>query len=83
MGEEFVDRSTSVAAVLDFVRGLEGAGSAAELPTGWEADFSRLARDLKGMIDQIQHLVDDHSQLAYQRRLAERRAHASGRLSKQ
>jgi hypothetical protein len=69
LNHEFTVRSGNLAAAIDRSR----AGTPNELPTGWEIQISRTAHDLREMLDHIQHLVNDHSQLAYRHRIAMKR----------
>ncbi len=64
LNDDFTNRSGSLAAAIGRVDD-SAAGGPSELPTGWETEVSKTARDLREMLDRIQHLVIDHSQLAY------------------
>jgi hypothetical protein len=72
LNDDFTNRSENLAAAIGGIDD-SGACGPSELPTGWETEVSRTARDLREMLDRIQHLVIDHSQLAYQGRTAMKR----------
>lgn len=64
LNDDFANRVLSLAAAIDSVDHT-GTGGPGGLPTGWEAEVSRTARDLREMLDRIQHIAVDHCQLAY------------------
>jgi hypothetical protein len=72
LNDDFANRSGNLAAAIGAIDGRSASG-ASELPTGWETQVSRTARDLQEMLDRIEHLVIDHSQLAYRHRTATKR----------
>jgi hypothetical protein len=72
VNSEFTDRSGDLAAAI-CAMDESWAASPTDLPTGWETQISRGARHLREVLDRIQDLVNDHSQLAYRHRIAVKR----------
>jgi hypothetical protein len=72
LNDDFTSGSGNLAAAISAIDDT-GAGGPGALPTGWETEVSRTARDLREMLDRIRHLVIDHSQLAYRDRTAMKR----------
>lgn len=72
LNDDFTSRAGTLAAAIGGIDDTS-AGGPSQLPTGWETEVSRTARDLREMLDRIQHLVIDHSQLAYRQRATMKR----------
>lgn len=72
LNDDFANRVLNLAAAIDRVDHT-GTGGPGGLPTGWETEVSRTARDLREMLDRIQHIAVDHCQLAYRNRSAMKR----------
>ncbi|WAC90182.1 hypothetical protein [Mycobacterium sp. Aquia_213] len=69
VSNDFADHARKLAAELFSAYGSRAA-SPTDLPTGWEIQVSRSARDLREVLDRIQRLVNDHAEVVYRHRMA-------------